>query len=181
MKPAGQMLILRLFTSYHLLKPTPTTTSGQQCSTTGVSWLWKRRLLLRIFFPFKLETTRDKFHTSACKAACLLDLVKKCTGKKALSLILLYHYQCIGAGLDCRIGALGDEWWGSADSSCHRNHLINVYFPSSICTYTNKPLTTDEIKEIAETDIRLHHEHMNNHMGEYDTTRIYEVKTYFGR
>ena len=49
---------------------------------------------------------------------------------------------------------------------------------SSMCIFPHQSVHT---QEIAETDIRLHHEHMNNHMGEYDTTQIYEVKTYFGR
>ena len=72
--------------------------------------------------------------------------------------------------------------WGMNDEGVQIPAATEI--TSSMCIFphqsehtpTYKPLKTDEIKEIAETDIRLHHEHMNNHMGEYDTTQIYEVK-----
>ena len=64
------MLILRLFTSYQLLKLIQTTTSGQQCSTRGVPWLWNTRLLLRIFFSFKLKQEINSLLQHAIQHAC---------------------------------------------------------------------------------------------------------------
>ena len=75
-----------------------------------------------------------------------------------------------GAG-GCVHWGMNDE--GGADSSSDRNHLINVYFLLLIKHHHpcqplhQRPLTADEIKEIAATEMRFPH-HRHNQVAAYE-------------